>query len=222
MLAPRALQPFLLPNFMPSTDFRIASDRNKHPILEVLLRILPAQGNALEIACGTGQHAQWFAQHLPGWQWLPSDVDVDALRTTDARLANSGLPNVRPATALDVMDTSWFAGAPPAPHFDLVFCCNMLHVAPWECCAALMRGAARHLAPGGRLITYGPYFEDGVPTAQSNLDFDSNLRAVDPRRGVRHLTEVMREAKTAGLDLHTRFAMPSNNLLLVWNHNRTP
>jgi SAM-dependent methyltransferase len=103
---------------MPPADFRIATDRNKHPILEVLLKVLPEKGSALEIACGTGQHAQWFAQHLPGWQWLPSDVDADALRTTDARLANSGLPNVLPAFALDVMNTSWFAGASPAPHFD--------------------------------------------------------------------------------------------------------
>lgn len=206
---------------MPPTDFRIASDRNKHPILEVLLRILPAQGKALEIACGTGQHAQWFAQHLPGWQWLPSDADMDAVRTTETRLASSDLNNVRNPIALNVMHTQWFIGASPEPRFDLVFCCNMLHVAPWECCAALMRGAARHLAPGGRLITYGPYFEDGVPTAQSNLDFDSNLHAVDPRRGIRHLTEVLHEAKAAGLDLHTRFVMPSNNLLLVWTPTYT-
>jgi SAM-dependent methyltransferase len=207
---------------MPPADFRIATDRNKHPILEVLLKVLPEQGNALEIACGTGQHAQWFAQHLPGWRWLPSDVDADALRTTDARLANSGLPNVLPAIALDAMNTSWFAGAPPKPHFDLIFCCNMLHVAPWDACAALMRGAARHLAPGGRLITYGPYFEDGVPTAPSNLDFDRDLRATDPRRGVRNLSDVAREAWAVGLALHARYPLPSNNLLLVWNHNRTP
>ena len=207
---------------MPPTDFRIASDRNKHPILEVLLQILPAHGSALEIACGTGQHAQWFAQHLPGWQWLPCDVDVNALRTTDARLASSGLPNVRPAIRLDVMDTPWFADASPAPRFDLVICCNMLHVAPWEACGALMRGTARHLAPGGRLITYGPYFEDGVPTAPSNLDFDRDLRATDPRRGVRHLSDVAREARVVGLTLPARYALPANNLLLVWTHNRTP
>jgi SAM-dependent methyltransferase len=207
---------------MPPADFRIASDRNKHPILEVLLKVLPEQGNALEIACGTGQHAQWFAQHLPGWQWLPSDVDADALRTTDARLATSGLPNVLPAIALDVMNTSWFAGEPPKPHFDLIFCCNMLHVAPWEACAALMRGAALHLAVNGRLITYGPYFEDDVLAAQSNLDFDRDLRATNARRGLRHLTDVAREAQSVGLALHARYALPSNNLLLVWTHHRTP
>jgi hypothetical protein len=47
-----------------------------------------------------------------------------------------------------------------------MLCANLIHIAPWPCCAALMQGAARHLAPTGLLITYGPYLEDGVPTAR--------------------------------------------------------
>lgn len=207
---------------MPPTDFRPSSERNKHPILEVLLQMLPSQGSALEIAAGTGQHAEWFAEHLPGWQWLPTDADVDALQAIDTRLARAGLSNVHKATPLDVMQAQWFAGEAQTPRFDLLFCCNMLHVAPWEACAALMRGAALHLAMDGRLITYGPYFEDDVPTAPSNLDFDRDLRATDARRGIRHLSDVAREAQSVGLALHARYALPSNNLLLVWTHHGTP
>ena len=50
---------------MAQPDFSPSAERNKHPILEVLQTFLPAQGTALEIASGTGQHVVWLAQHLP-------------------------------------------------------------------------------------------------------------------------------------------------------------
>ena len=89
-------------------------------------------------------------------------------------------------------------------------------IAPWATCAALMRGSARHLAPGGALITYGPYLEDGVPTSAGNLAFDQSLRAQDPAWGIRRREDVEQEAARAGLQLSARHAMPANNLLLVW------
>src|SRR4051812_46275550 len=64
-----------------------AADRNKQPILEVLRTVLPAQGAALEIASGTGQHAAWFAAALPTWSWQPSDAEVDMLPVIAARTA---------------------------------------------------------------------------------------------------------------------------------------
>jgi hypothetical protein len=79
-----------------------------------------------------------------------------------------------------------------------------------------MAGAARHLAPGGLLITYGPYFEAGVAAAPSNLAFDQSLRARDPDWGIRRLEDVVAEAQRAGLALQERHAMPANNLLLVF------
>ena len=79
---------------------------------------------------------------------------------------------------------------------------------------ALMRGAARYLAHDGTLITYGPYFEDEVPPAPSNLGFDQDLRARDPSWGIRRLEDVVAEARRAGLELRCRHAMPANNLLL--------
>jgi hypothetical protein len=91
----------------------------------------------------------------------------------------------------------------------------MLHISPWPTCPALMRGAARHLAPGGLLLLYGPYVDDDVPTAASNLAFDADLRARNPTWGLRRLADVAREAEAAGLQLRQRVAMPANNLLLV-------
>ena len=92
-----------------------------------------------------------------------------------------------------------------------------LHIAPWACCAGLMRGAARHLAANGRLVTYGPYLENGVPTAPSNRDFDASLRERHPAWGIRRLEDVAQVAAAAGLHLAARHALPANNLLLVWN-----
>ena len=66
------------------------------------------------------------------------------------------------------------------------------------------------------LMTYGPYLEDEVATAPSNLAFDADLRARDPAWGLRRLADVKAEAAAVGLRLRERVAMPANNLLLVW------
>ena len=196
------------------TSFSPAADRNKQPILAALRQLLPGRGDALEIASGTGQHVVWFAAGLPGWRWQPTDVQPAALESIAKQVAQHGLTNVRPPLRLDVMAPRWL---PDEARFDAIVCVNMLHIAPWATCAALMQGSARHLAAGGVLITYGPYLEDGVPTAEGNLAFDRSLRAQDAAWGLRRREDVEREAAQAGLHLAARQAMPANNLLLVWS-----
>jgi len=194
-----------------------AAERNKQPILERLQALLPARGRALEIASGTGQHVAWFAAGLPGWVWQPSALDPADFASIAAWCEQTGLANVRATLRLDVLSPQWPAhGAPFAEPFELVYCANLLHIAPWTCCAALMQGAARQLAPGGRLVVYGPFLEDEVPTAASNLAFDADLRARDPAWGLRRREDVAEQARLAGLDLGERHAMPANNLLLVF------
>lgn len=176
---------------MAGTPLGTAAERNKQPILEVLLRVLPAMGKALEIASGTGQHVAWFAAAMPGWTWQPTEFDASALSEIAACVTEAQVSNVRPPLRLDVMAPQWPAGAPEFDEaFDAIYCANMLHISPWATCAALMQGAARHLAPAGVLVTYGPYLEDDVATAPGNLSFDQSLRE--------------------------RHAMPANNLLLVF------
>ena len=194
-------------------DHSPAADRNKQAILDILVQILPAQGKALEIASGTGQHVAWFAAGLPGWNWQPSDAQADGFESINAWATLQGVSNVRTPVLLDVMAASWL----PADHrFDLIYCANMLHISPWATCAALMRGSVQHLAPGGQLITYGPYLEDAVPTSPGNLAFDQSLRERNPALGIRRREDVEAQAVTAGLKLLARHAMPANNLLLVW------
>jgi hypothetical protein len=202
---------------MPQPDFSPAAERNKQPILELLRQLLPAHGSALEIASGTGQHVAWFAAHSPHWTWQPSDAQPDGFPSIAARVAQQGLRNVRAPLLLDVMAAHWLPGDGQFDtQFDAIYCANMLHISPWATCAALMRGSARHLAPGGMLITYGPFLEDGVATSAGNLAFDQSLRAREPAWGIRRREDVEREAASAGLHLSARHAMPANNLLLVW------
>lgn len=192
-----------------------AAERNSAPILAVLQALLPEHGAALEIASGTGQHAACFGAALPGWTWQPTDATPQGFASIAAWSTNA--PNVRAPLLLNVLSDRWPDTGPAfAEHFDLIYCANMLHIAPWACCAGLMQGAARHLAPTGRLVTYGPYLEDDVPTAPGNQAFDACLRAQDPAWGIRALSDVAGEAQRAGLQLAARHALPANNLLLVW------
>lgn len=192
-----------------------AADRNKAPILEQLERVLPASGLALEVASGSGQHVAHFAAALAGWCWQPSDGDTRSLASIDAWC--DGLTNVRPALRLDLLDEASVAALAAAlsEPVDAVYCANMLHISPWATCAALMRLAARHLAPQGRLVLYGPFLEHDVPTSPGNQAFDADLRARDPAWGIRQLDEVLAQAAQVGLHLRERVAMPANNLLLV-------
>jgi SAM-dependent methyltransferase len=192
--------------------YSAAADRNGPPILAQLQRLLPARGLLLEIASGTGQHAAFCSAGLPGWQWQPSDRDASGFASIAAWCANQN--RVQPALTLDVLATNW-PGAPAV--VDAMFCANLLHIAPWACTPALMQGAARHLAPGGVLVTYGPYLEGDVPTAPGNTAFDADLRARDPAWGLRRLADVAAQAKAAGLALQERVALPANNLMLVWS-----
>lgn len=199
---------------LPAAQHSPAAERNRGPILATLQRVLPAQGRLLEIAAGTGQHAVHCAAGLAGWQWQPTDPSADALASIQAWAQAQPSPGLLPPLQLDVLADPW--PLPAGVAFDAVFCANMLHIAPWPCCAALMRGAAQWLAPAGQLITYGPYLVRGEPTAAGNTDFDAGLRQRNPAWGLRWLHDVQAEAAAAGLHLAERVAMPANNLLLVF------
>jgi SAM-dependent methyltransferase len=189
--------------------FSPAAERNAAPILARLRAWLPADALVLEVASGTGQHAQHFAAAEPGWVWQPSEARAEALPAVAARCA--GQPNVRPPRVLDVLAQPWSL---PAAGFDAVFVANLLHIAPWAATPALLHGAARCLKPGGVLAVYGPFVVDGEPLAPSNAAFDADLRGRDARWGLRSLQTVQRAARDAGLELAERCAMPANNLML--------
>jgi hypothetical protein len=198
-----------------------AAERNKEPLLQALRHHLPAGGRLLEIASGTGQHAAWIGQRLPGWEWQPTEANSAALPTIAAWTRALQANNVLAPCLLDVNDPVWptsdetLASAFQRP-FDAVYCANLLHIAPWSACTALMQGASHHLASGGQLLVYGPFLETGVATAPGNLAFDASLRSQNPAWGLRELEAVTATAQSKGLHLAHRLNMPANNLLLIF------
>jgi len=193
-----------------------AAARNKAAIVDALQGLLPASGRLLEIAAGTGQHAVHCAAALPGWRWQPTDPDPASLASIQAWSAACPAPGLLAPVALDVLDQPWAIETTGAARWDAVFCANMLHIAPWACCAALMRGADRLLTARGQLIVYGPFLVEGEVTAAGNLAFDADLRARHPAWGLRWLHDIAAQAAAAGLVLHRRLALPANNQILVF------
>lgn len=193
-------------------QFAPATTRNRDPILSVLARVVPAGARVLEIASGSGEHAVYFASRLPAVSWQPSDPSSDARASIDAWRAEAGVGNVDPALTLDVRSRPW-----PVDHpFDVVVCMNMIHIAPWAACQALLAEAPLHLVPRGILFLYGPYKRDGEHTAPSNESFDRSLRARDASWGVRDLDDVTRVARANRLHLDEVVEMPANNLSLIF------
>lgn len=188
--------------------------RNSEPILNVLQRVLPSSGRALEIASGAGEHAVFFAHAMPGLTWRPSDPDPEARASITAWVEEEGLSNLLSPVSIDVRAHTW-AVESEAP-FDAVLAINMIHISPWEATLGLMAGAGRLLRPGGVLYTYGPYMRDRRHTSPSNEAFDASLKARDSAWGVRDVADVERAAAANGLLLNEIVEMPANNLSLVF------
>lgn len=188
-----------------------ATLRNREPIAAVLAGELPETGRVLEVAAGTGEHAVFFAGRFPALEWLPSDPGEEALASIAAYREDYPDENLSAPVRLDAAARDW-----PVERADALVCINMIHIAPWEAATGLFDGAARLLDQGTPLVLYGPFFEEGVEPAPSNLDFDLSLKARDPRWGIRDLAEIDRLAARSGFTRTARHEMPANNLTLVY------
>jgi hypothetical protein len=190
-----------------------AAARNVGPIGDVLAEWLPDSGLVLEIASGTGEHALAFARRFPDLDWQPSDPDPQALASIAAWQCD-GPANLRPPIELDVTH-SW-----PIDRADAILCINMVHISPWQSSLGLLDGAERLLSERASLILYGPWLEANVEPAPSNLAFDLDLKARDPRWGLRLVEDFAAEAALRCFVLAERRAMPSNNLMLRFEAQR--
>ena len=188
-----------------------ATARNSGPIAEVLASELPDSGTVLELASGTGEHALFMARRFPSLVWQPSEADADALGSVAAYAQEAGLGNLCPPIELDASSGMW-----PIEAADAILCINMVHISPWSASEGLFAGAARLLDPGDPVVLYGPYLEDAVETASSNLAFDESLKSRDPRWGLRKIERVDSLAESHGFCRAARYEMPANNLTLVY------
>ena len=111
---------------MDGLPFSQSCENNKAPILEVLLRIFADREEVLEIASGTGQHATWFAAHLPWLRWQPTELD-DNLPLLAPRCQKYPGQNLAAPLAVNVSSRPWPVGS--MPH--ALFSANSLHIMPW-------------------------------------------------------------------------------------------
>ena len=188
-----------------------AAARNRDPIAAVVLPRLLQGARALEIGSGTGEHVVHMAALRPDTSWQPSDPDPACRESIAAWTAHTGLANVAPPLDLDVRLAPW-----PVAEADFVLCCNLIHIAPWPCTAALLEGAGRLLNAGGELLLYGPFRRGGAHTAPSNIAFDAALRRQDPDWGVRDLDDVAALAAGNGLEFVEAVPMPANNFCAIF------
>jgi cyclopropane fatty-acyl-phospholipid synthase-like methyltransferase len=195
---------------MDQKPFSASSDRNRHPILDVLQSHFADRNSVLEIGSGTGQHAVHFAAALPQLRWQPSDLS-DQHAGIQAWLAEAQLPNLLPPIALDVGCDDW-----PERRYDAVYTSNTLHIMSWFEVVALFERLDEVMEPDCRLVVYGPFKYGGDFTSPSNAEFDRWLKGSAPHRGIRDFEAVDALAQRLGLRLLEDRPMPANNQCLVW------
>jgi len=195
---------------MTGIPFSSAAERNRQPILDQLQLLIPKDGSVLEIGSGTGQHAVYITQKLPGLFWQPSDR-AENLAGLAARFAVEGNGSILPPIKLDVMCDTW-----PDFSYDAAYSANTAHIMPWNAVVAMFAGVAIHLVAGGRFCLYGPFNVDNCFTSESNAHFDAHLRAENPDMGIRDMTDIESLARLNHIPLEQKHAMPANNFFLVF------
>jgi cyclopropane fatty-acyl-phospholipid synthase-like methyltransferase len=187
------------------------ADRNKGPIIEVLRRVLPDRGMALEIGSGTGQHVMHFARAFPELVWQPSDYDQVSIASIETYRHEARLHNVREPLLLEARKRSWGNGV-----LDAVLAINLIHVTSWSVCEGLFDGARRHLRAGGVLFIYGPFKQNGGFDCEQNARLDALLRQKNPDWGLRDLEAIAALGTARGLLTEQVTDLPGNDLAVVF------
>lgn len=191
--------------------FSQACENNRQPILDVLRRVFSDRQGVLEIGSGTGQHAVYFARHLPYLQWQTSDLSEN-LEGINAWLAAEPSANLLAPVMLNVKQPSW-----PELVVDAVFTANTLHIMSWESVTCFFSQIpVLFQGQQGTLAAYGPFNYQGNYTSESNARFDQWLKDQGAECAIRDFEQVNALAEQAGLHLVEDNAMPANNRLLVW------
>eukprot|EP00911_Craspedida_sp_UC1_P002567 UC1_evm2s1904 len=179
------------------------------------------QQQALEVAGGSGQHLVALAKAIPALTWTPSDMNPEYVASQTAYALEAGLENVvSPAVFLDCTEAPDMWPVRQGS-ITLIFCANMVHIAPWKATIGLFAGAGRALCPGaGVLVLYGPFAFEGSLVPDSNVRFHASLRHRNPEWGVRDTRDLEALAKTSNLKLTRRIPMPANNHILVFERRK--
>ncbi len=152
-------------------------------------------GRALDLACGAGRNAVWLAQH--GWE------------VTGVDFSDVGLENARSLAAERGVDVEWVSAdlrgwSPAGSGFDLVV---VLYLQiPADERRAVLREAARAVAPGGTLLVVGHDLENltggwGGPKDPAVLFTPDEIAAELPGLEIEKAERVLRPIETEGPDV---------------------
>merc|ERR1712228_283234 len=157
------------------------------------------------------------SKHFPRSTWQPTEYEPSLLASISAYISAFDASNVSPPFLLDASRPFGEQSDELKPEsFHFLICSNLIHIAPWNVAEGLFGGAGVVLKPRGLMLTYGPYAVDGVLTPESNVRFDSTLRARDPSWGIRDVKDVKAVASRNGLALEEIVDMPANNKCLLF------
>jgi len=195
---------------MPERPYAESAARNAQPVLEILRHEFRDCTEVLEVGSGTGQHAVHFAAELDHLQWQTSDLEEnhEGIR---AWIAHAELPNVRAPLSLDVTTADV-----PAAAYDAVYSSNTAHIMSFDAVMGMFALVGKVLHPAGVFCLYGPFQRAGKFNTASNAAFDANLRSRDPVMGIRDLDALDELGAEQGLQRIALYAVPSNNLVAVW------
>ncbi|MCE0492765.1 DUF938 domain-containing protein [Vibrio salinus] len=182
-------------------------ERNKQPILEKLAVYFKYSSQVLEIGSGTGQHAVYFANHLPHLHWHTSDMPENH-SSIHAWINESQLNNISPPVEFTIGCDPW-----PNIKVNAVFTANTTHIMQPEDARTMMELVAENLPEDGIFCQYGPMKIGGEYTSESNRKFDQTLKA-SGFGGIRSLDELKKWGNK--MQLAEKIPMPANNFLLVW------
>ncbi|WNO10262.1 DUF938 domain-containing protein [Teredinibacter sp. KSP-S5-2] len=195
--------------------FSQACENNKNPILKEIKHTFSKDEkifNVLEIGSGTGQHAVYFAEHLPHIHWYTSDLKENHSGIS-AWIDSSPISNISHPLELDVTKIYW-----PDEYLkdiDAVFSANTTHIMPWKAVVDMFKGF--HQLPQLKTIVfYGPFKYNGEYTSDSNRQFNFWLKDRARHQGIRDFEAVNELAEASGFHLQKDVSMPANNQLLVW------
>jgi len=194
--------------------FSQACENNKAPILAVLEQALANSTKVLEIGSGTGQHAVYFASHLPHLQWCTSDRPENHA-DINSWINDKPVPNLHRPLSLDVDVSKW-----PVSKVDAVFTANTCHIMPWGSVKNMFAGVAKILQPGGVFCIYGPFNYQGKFSSESNARFELWLKERGAHQGIRDFEAIEKLANQGAMELLGDHKMPANNRLLVWIKTR--
>ena len=191
--------------------FSQACENNRGPILEIIKPLLAdKKKKVLEIGSGTGQHAIWFAQHMPHLIWQTSDV-AENHRGIKQWIDSQPRDNLPPPLELNIFQDNL-----PTANYDAIFTANTAHIMPWEGVERLFNCLAVQLPTNGIFCLYGPMGYNGLIAPESNIQFDQLLRQQASHRGIRQFEAINALAVSAGLKLLEDYALPANNRLIAW------